>query len=181
MPGRWRRRSRARLSPSRRLPIRSTRKRQPARRAAQASRGHNRISWADFDLKGCLELRLDGGFRPQLGRSATHRAIPKPDVQHRSGAAASRPWSPFSKVARLLQTGRTIEDPYGLVWIAVVRSQACGRPAMREKRSFVGGAAASQTDSVRTRRVVPISVNLVRLAALVTPDSATGRADYPHR
>jgi hypothetical protein len=38
---------------------------------------------------------------------------------------------------------------------------------MREKRSFVGGAAASQTDSVRTRRVVPISVNLVRLAALV--------------
>jgi hypothetical protein len=98
-----------------------------------------------------------------------------------SEMAALRPWSPFSKVARLLQTGRTIEDPYDLVWIAVVRSQAYGRPAMRKKRSFVGGAAASQTDSVRTRRVVPISVNLVRLAALVTPDSAIGRADYPHR
>ena len=38
---------------------------------------------------------------------------------------ASRPWSPFSEVARLLQTGRTIEDPYDrLVWIAVVRNRA---------------------------------------------------------
>lgn len=55
---------------------------------------------------------MDGGFRPQLGRSATHRAIPKPDVQHRSGAAASRPWSAFSKVALFLQTGPRIEDPY---------------------------------------------------------------------
>jgi hypothetical protein len=40
--------------------------------------------------------------------------------------AAQRPWSPLSEVARLLQTGRTIEDPYDrLVWIAVVRSRAC--------------------------------------------------------
>jgi hypothetical protein len=38
MPGRWRRRSRALLSPGRRLPIRPNRRRQRPRRGAQASR-----------------------------------------------------------------------------------------------------------------------------------------------
>jgi hypothetical protein len=72
---------------------------------------------ARIDVKRTLriELRMSafGGKRPS--NTATL-------------AAEWRPWSLFSEVARFLQTGRTIEDPYDrLLWSAVVRSRGYGR------------------------------------------------------
>jgi hypothetical protein len=81
------------------------------------SRPLGNVCYLRIDVKRTLriELRMSpfGGKRPS--NTATL-------------AAEWRPWSLFSEVARFLQTGRTIEDPYDrLLWSAVVRSRGYGR------------------------------------------------------
>jgi hypothetical protein len=85
------------------------------------------------------------GLNPTILRQVRAFALPvtpsEPPVVHRRGYRASglvltsirdiaqtsqmRPWSPFGEVARFLQTGRTVEDPYDRsVWIVVVGGRA---------------------------------------------------------
>ena len=90
-------------------------------------------------------------------------------------AAEWRPWSLFSEVARFLQTGRTIEDPYDrLLWSAVVRSRAYGRRQCSNTGHSLTQWRKGQIDPLLTFPVGPATaasrpIAVIRYEVLLDP------------
>ena len=90
-------------------------------------------------------------FLPPLRwRSADSSPVAKRAIEPSELAilARVRPWPPFSEISRLLETGRTIEEPLcRLVWIAVIRSRAYARRRYANARNSPPIWRTGQIDS----------------------------------
>jgi hypothetical protein len=125
------------------------------------SRPLGNVCYLRIDVKRTLriELRMSpfGGKRPS--NTATL-------------AAEWRPWSLFSEVARFLQTGRTIEDPYDrLLWSAVVRSRGYGRRQCANTGHFLTLWRKGQIDPSPRFKIVPVNSREARESGLSTKPS----------
>jgi hypothetical protein len=104
---------------------------------------NNRVLWAPATTPTALSGAPICGSLRWFGRPGPWARQKRPQLRSIGRLSAQRPWSPLNEVARLLQTGRTIEDPmtasYELRWfeadptadgntqIAVIRPQLDAR------------------------------------------------------